>query len=74
MDDHSPPAPLERDPQPQSVVYVRVLPSPQQQWQTRVGSAAGLMALVMAAALTVALGIYQLGLLLNGMIQGLLGK
>ena len=74
MNDHPPPTPQEREPEPESVVYVRVLPSPEPDWQTRVGSVAGLMALVTGAALAVALGTYQLGLVLNRMIQGLMGE
>jgi hypothetical protein len=74
MNDHSPPSPQEHEPEPESVVYVRVLPSPEPEWQARVGSVAWLMALVTGAALAVALGTYQLGLVLNRMIQGLLGE
>ncbi len=74
MNDHSPPSPLEREPEPGSVVYVRVLPSPEPDWQTRVGSVAGLLALVTGAALAVALGTYYLGLVLNRMIQALMGE
>ncbi len=74
MNDHPPPPPQEREPEPESVVYVRVLPWPEPDWQTRVGSIAGLMALVTGAALAVALGTYQLGLVLNRMIQGLMGE
>lgn len=74
MNDHSPPSPQEHEPEPESVVYVRVLPSPEPGWQARVGSVAWLMALVTGAALAVALGTYQLGLVLNRMIQGLLGE
>jgi hypothetical protein len=73
MDDHSPPAPLEREPKPKSA-YVRVLPSPEPQWQTRIGSIVGLIGLVMTASLAIALGTYQLGLVLNRLIQALLGK
>jgi hypothetical protein len=74
MDDRSPPAPLEREPEPRSAVYVRVLPSPEPQWQTRIGSIVALMALVVTASLAIALGTYQLGVVLNRLIQALMGK
>jgi hypothetical protein len=74
MDDRSPPAPLEREPEPEPVVYVPVLPWPEPEWQARVGSVGRLIALVAAAALAVAVGVYQLGLALNQMIQGVMGK
>jgi hypothetical protein len=73
MDDRSAPAPLEREPKPISA-YVRVLPAPEPQWQTRMGSIVGLIVLVMTASLAIALGTYQLGLALNRLIQALLGK
>jgi hypothetical protein len=73
MDDRSPPAPLEREPKSKSG-YVRVLPAPEPQWQTRIGSIVGLIVLVMTASLAIALGTYQLGLVLNRLIQTLLGK
>jgi hypothetical protein len=74
MDDHSPPAPFEREPKPNSTVYVRVLPSPEPQWQTRIGSIVGLIGLVVTASLAIALGTYQLGLVLNRLIQALVDK
>jgi hypothetical protein len=74
MDDRSAPATLEREPQPNSAIYVRVLPAPEPQWQTRIGSIVGLIVLVMTASLAIALGTYQLGLVLNRLIQALLGK
>jgi hypothetical protein len=73
-DDRSPPAPPEREPEPESVVYVWVPPSEEPEWQTRVGSVGRLIALVAAAALAVAVGVYQVGLALNQMIQGVMGK
>ncbi len=51
-----------------------VLPWPEPEWQERVGSVGRLIALVAAAALAVAVGVYQLGLALNQMIQGVMGK
>jgi hypothetical protein len=66
------PAPPE--PAPGSLLYVPVLGSTQPHWQTRVGGIVGLMLLVTAAALAVAIAIYQLGLVLNTTIQGFLGN
>jgi hypothetical protein len=74
MDDRPPPTPQEGKPGPESVDYVWVSPAPQPGWQTRIGSVVGLIALVTGAAFAVALGTYQLGLFLNRMIEGLLGK
>jgi hypothetical protein len=68
------PAPLRREREPESFVYVPVLHSSGPQWRTRVGGVIGLMALVTVAALAVAIGIYQLGHILNGMVEGYLGK
>jgi hypothetical protein len=74
MDDRSPPTPLERGPESESVIYVQVLPSPEPDWQTRVRSVAVLMAVVIAAALVLAVGIYQLGLALSQLTQGFPGE
>jgi hypothetical protein len=68
------PAPLGREPEPESFVYVPVLHASGPQWRTRVGGVIGLMALVTVAALAVAIGIYQLGHILNGLVEGYLGK
>jgi hypothetical protein len=68
------PAPLARDPEPESFVYVPVLHSTGPKWRTRVGGVIGLLALVTVAALAVAVGIYQVGHILNGMVEGYLGK
>jgi hypothetical protein len=70
---HAPEAPAQ-DPEPESFVYVPVLHSTGPHWRTRIGGVAGLMALVAVAGLTLAIAIYQLGHLLNGMIEGYLGR
>jgi len=52
---------------------VPILPSAERQWQTQVGGVVGLMLLVTAAALAVAIGIYRLGQVLNQIAQGYMG-
>jgi hypothetical protein len=67
-------APAEQTPEPESFVYVPVLAAAGPRWRTRIGGVVGLMAVVVIAASLVAIGIYQLGHLLNQMLQGFLGK
>jgi hypothetical protein len=69
-----PPVPLEDEPELESWVYVPVLYSTKGQWRTRVSAIVGLILLVVAAALIVALGIYQLGHALNQIMQGYLSE
>jgi hypothetical protein len=69
-----PPTPHEREPEAESIIYVWVPPLEEPGWRTRAWSVAGLIAVVTGAAFAVAMGIYQLGLALNQMIQGFLGK
>lgn len=47
---------------------------PERQWRTRVGAVVGLILLVVAAALIVALGIHQLAHALNQIMQGYLSE
>jgi hypothetical protein len=67
-------APADRASEPESFVYVPVLAAPGPRWRTRIGGVVGLMAVVVVAAVAVAVGIYQLGHLLNQMVQGFLGN
>lgn len=60
--------------EPESFVYVPVLASSGPRWRARIGGVVGLMAVVVIAAAAVAIGIYQLGHVLNQMIQGFLGN
>ncbi|MGZ4110388.1 MAG: hypothetical protein ACXVP7_11975 [Actinomycetota bacterium] len=68
------PAAVEGEPQPESFVYVPVLASDGPHWQTRIGGAIGLLAVVIIAAIVVAFGFYQLGHALNQLVQGFLGN
>lgn len=61
-------------PDPEPFVYVPVLAAPGTRWQTRIGGAVGLLALVTVSAIAVALGVYQVGHALNQTVQGFLGK
>jgi hypothetical protein len=67
------PATVAGEPEPESFVYVPVLTTSGPQWRTRIGGAIGLLAVVVIAALIVALGFYQLGHVLNQLVQGFLG-
>lgn len=68
------PAPLDAVPEPESSLYVPVLPATELDWRTRIGGVVGLLLVVIAAALLVALGINQLGHSLNQTIQGFLDQ
>jgi hypothetical protein len=67
------PAAVEGEAEPESFVYVPVLATHGPQWRTRIGGAIGLVAVVIIAAVVVALGFYQLGHVLNQLVQGFLG-
>jgi hypothetical protein len=67
-------APAADEPEPESFVYVPVLATREPRWTTRLGGIVGLMAAVVVGAAAVAIGIYQIGHLLNQMVQGYLGK
>jgi hypothetical protein len=56
-----------------ALIYVPVLHVADPEWRTRVGAALGLILLVTAAALILALAIYQLGRATDAMIQGFMG-
>lgn len=60
--------------EPESSVYVQILPATELGWRTRIGGVIGLLLVTIAAALAVALGIYQLGHALNQTAQGFLGQ
>jgi hypothetical protein len=62
------------EPEPESFVYVPVLAAGGPRWTTRLGGVVGLIAAVVIAAAALAIGIYQLGHLLNQMVQGFLGN
>jgi hypothetical protein len=68
------PAPLDASSESESSLYVQVLPATELDWRTRIGGVVGLLLVVIAAALVVALGINQLGHALNQTIQGLVGQ
>ncbi len=59
---------------PESFVYVPVLAAPGTPWRTRIAGIVGLLALVALAGVVVAVGIYQVGHLVNETIRGFLGK
>jgi hypothetical protein len=67
------PATVAGEPEPESFVYVPVLATSGPQWRTRIGGAIGLLAVIVMAALIVALALYQLGHVLNQLVQGFLG-
>jgi hypothetical protein len=68
------PAPAEGVHDPESFVYVPVLAAHGTRWTTRIGGVVGLMALVATAAMAIAVGIYQVGHVLNRMVSGFLGR
>jgi hypothetical protein len=69
-----PPVDREREREQESFVYVPVLAATGTQWRTRLGGVVGLIALVAIAAMVVAVGVYQVGHVLNKMVEGFLGK
>ena len=58
---------------PESFVYVPVLASRGSGWRTRLGGVLGLLAMVAIGAVAIAIGAYQVGAMLNRMIEGLFG-
>lgn len=61
-------------PEPESFVHVPVLRATELGWRTRVGGGIGLLLVIMAAALAVVLGVYQLAHVMNQTVQGFLGQ
>jgi hypothetical protein len=67
-------APPDPGPEPESVVYVAVLPVEDLEWRSRIGGIIRLLLVMMAAALALALGIYQFGHVLSQTAQRYLGQ
>jgi hypothetical protein len=67
------PTSLEPEPAPESFVYVPVLRSAGPRWSARIRGLVGLIALVAAAALVLAIGAYQLGQVLSQVLQRFMG-
>ncbi len=74
--DASPPGSADEsfEARPEAYVYEPVAPFHEPAWQTRLNAILILLLLVTSAAFAVALSIYQIAHVLNGMIQGYLGR
>jgi hypothetical protein len=65
--------PLDGGPDDEAFIYVPIPHSAESGWRTRVGALLGLILLVAAGAITIAVGIYELARALNRMIRGYMG-
>jgi hypothetical protein len=64
----------DEEPAPEGFVYVPILASDAHGWRTRIGGVVGLLAMVAIGAVALALGAYQIGHVLNKVVEGFVGR
>jgi hypothetical protein len=65
--------PLDGEPEDEAFIYVPIPHAAEPGWRTRVGAVVGLVLLVSAGAITIAVAIFELAHALNRMIRGYMG-